>query len=170
MPDSTVLDSTVLDSTGEPRLVVGWHERISLPTLGITSAFAKMDTGADSSCLHARDVVVVTEAGLDFVEFSAPLLIDQKDCQSWPGGGVRRVRAPLVEDLVVRSSNGGDEHRYVIRTELRLGPHSFETHFSLTSREGLRFPVLLGREALMGRFLVDAARSHMLDKEASCLP
>jgi len=143
-----------------PLVILGWHEQISIPQLGIESAFAKMDTGADGSSLHARDIIVIDK--LDLVEFSAPTLRRQSSCKSWPGGGVRRVRAPLVAQRMVRSSNGEEEPRPVIRSRVRLGNLEFDVDFSLTSREGMRFPVLIGRNALAGRFLVNANSAHLL--------
>lgn len=139
--------------------VIGWHERAALPLLGIDSAFAKLDTGADTSSLHARDIVVSAD-GRE-VEFTAPLLRSQSDCQSWPGGGVRRVRAPLVEERIVRSASG-EEVRRVIETELVLGSQRFTAQFSLTNREGLRFFMLIGRDALAGRFAIDSGQAHLL--------
>lgn len=142
--------------------VAGWHEPVALPDLGIERAFAKLDTGADGSVLHARDVRLVEGSMPQMVEFTAPLLRRQESCKDWPGGGVRRVRARLIERCVVRSSNGDDETRYVIATRLVIGSLDFEAEFSLTAREGLRFPILIGRDALSGRLLVDSARSHLL--------
>ena len=143
-----------------PALIVGWHERVSLPQLGIESAFAKFDTGADGSSLHARDIVILHDEGC--VEFTAPTLRRQSSCLSWPGGGVRRVRAPLVDTRIVRSSNGEEAPRPVVRSLFALGGSEFEVDFSLTSREGMRFPILIGRNALQGRFLVDSGNSHLL--------
>jgi hypothetical protein len=143
-------------------LIVGWHEPVALPDLGIELAYAKIDTGADTSTLHARDVRIVGEGATRLVKFTPPLLRHQSSCESWPEGGVRHVTAQLVEERIVRSSMGEDEIRVIIRTRLVLGPLKFEANFSLTSRVGLRFPVLIGRDALEGRVLVDPAKSHLL--------
>lgn len=153
-----------MEDASPPLLVAGWHEVVALPDLGIERAFAKLDTGADGSTLHARDVHLLEGADPPLVEFTPPLLRRQESCREWPGGGVRRVRAPLVEKCVVRSSNGEDETRYVVRTTLVIAQLHFEAEFSLTSREGLRFPVLIGRDALARRVLVDSGRSHVLDR------
>jgi len=131
---------------------IGWREWISLPELGIERIAAKVDTGAETSVLHARDVVEV-EPG--WAEFTAPLLRSQLEMDDWETGGVRRVRARLVDQRIVRSSNGRDERRPVIETALVLGGEEFVCEFSLTSRSRLAYPVLLGRSALRGRFLVD---------------
>ena len=141
-----------------PLIVLGWHERVSLPQFGIDAVFAKLDTGSDHSVLHARDIV---QLGGDLVEFALPLLLVQRSCQQFIAGGQRRIRGRLVDDRIVRSSNGKDEVRYVIETQLHLAQREFAVRFSLTDRTGMRFPLLLGRSALAGRFLVDSSRAHL---------
>lgn len=148
-------------------LLVGWHESVALPELGIELAYAKIDTGADTSTLHARDVRIVSEGKVRRVQFTPLLLRRQASCESWPEGGIRHVTAPLVEERIVRSSMGEDEVRVIISTRLVLGPLEFEGKFSLTNREGLRFPVLIGRDALEGRAFVDPGQCHLLSP-SSC--
>lgn len=146
-------------SSGDPKLVVlGWHELVSLPQFGIHAVFAKLDTGSDHSVLHARDIVPL---GNDQVEFSLPILLAQHTCHNFLGGGPRRIRSRVVDERIVRSSNGKDEIRYVIETQLGLTEQEFTARFSLTDRTGMRFPLLLGRSALLGRFLIDSGRAHL---------
>jgi hypothetical protein len=133
---------------------IGWREWIGLPELGIERIAAKVDSGARTSALHARDIVLLPNG---WVEFTAPLLKTQRSVSTWEGGGVRRVRARLVEERLVRSSNGHDEERPVISTAISVHGHEFLCEFSLTTRTRLRFPVLLGRSALSGRFLIDSS-------------
>lgn len=152
--------------------VIGWHEAIALPDLGIDRIYAKIDTAADHSTLHAQAIVRVNQgedgAPCDSVDFTPPLLRRQASCEEWPRGGVRRVRAPIIDERVVRSSNGTDDVRLVIATRLVLGGSTLNARFTLTNRDGLRFPVLIGRSALTGEFLVDAGRCHLTEDRASC--
>lgn len=134
---------------------IGWREWIGLPSLGIERIAAKVDTGARTSALHAREITWV-EPG--FVEFTAPLLRRQRFVGEWQRHGIRRVRAPLVEERHVRCSSGEEELRPIIRIPILVSGLEFECEFSLTTRDQLRFPVLLGRTALRGRFVVDASR------------
>ncbi len=145
----------------QKRVVVGWREWLGLPELGIVRIAAKIDTGARTSALHARDMVVVhTDEGM-MAEFTPPLLRSQGDAGAWPRGGVRRVRAPLIDERIIRSSNGEEEPRWVIRTNFVLGGIAFASELTLTNRGGMRFPVLIGRQALRRRFLVNPGRSHL---------
>jgi ribosomal protein S6--L-glutamate ligase len=49
----------------------------------------------------------------------------------------------------------------VIRTELALGGRIWAANITLTNRERMELPMLIGREALAGRVLVDAERSWL---------
>ena len=141
-----------------PPPVLGWHEAVSLPEFGIELAFAKLDTGADQSVLHATHVRLAQE---DRLEFSLPLLLVQRSCGNFTQGGPRRVSALVVDERWVKSSNGAEEVRYVIETSLLLSGQQFRTRFSLTDRTGMRFSVLLGRSALRDRFLIDSGQAHL---------
>jgi hypothetical protein len=144
-------------------LIVGWFEPISLPSLGIELCYGRIDSGADFSTLHARDVVVVGSGSE--VEFTPPLLRRQTSSEHFPAGGVRRVRAPCVDQRIIRNSGGTEELRYVILTELRLGKLITETELTLTHREGMRFPLLVGRQTLvdLGPIFIDPARECMTE-------
>src|SRR5690606_40792141 len=60
--------------------LIGWHERVALPDLGVEQLFAKIDTGADISTLHASDIVILGQGKDCRVEFTAPLLRRQATC------------------------------------------------------------------------------------------
>jgi hypothetical protein len=51
--------------------------------------------------------------------------------------------------------------RYVIRTALSLAGHVWPVEISLTNRERMELPMLIGRAALAGRALVDAEKSWL---------
>jgi len=152
-------------SAALPR-VLGWHEAIALPQFGIESVFAKLDTGSDHSVLHARDIIKLDEAK---VEFSLPLLLQQRSCEPFMEGAPRRMVAPLDDERIVKSSNGNEEVRYVISAQIVLAGVTFNVPFSLTDRNGMRFAVLLGRSALGGRCLVHSALAHAATPELSCI-
>jgi ribosomal protein S6--L-glutamate ligase len=62
----------------------------------------------------------------------------------------------------VRSSSGVSEERLVVKTPLRLGDESFDIELTLTNRENMDFRMLLGREALSGRFVVDPGQNLLM--------
>ncbi|MEO0331738.1 MAG: RimK/LysX family protein, partial [Bacteroidota bacterium] len=61
-------------------------------------------------------------------------------------------------DKVVKSSTGQAEHRYAITTEVVIFNKKRTVEFSLTDRQEMKYPVLLGRKFLAKRFLVDVRK------------
>ncbi len=149
----------------EGPVILGWHEPLALPDFGVVRAFAKLDTGADHSVLHAQSIIRLSN---DEVEFALPLLLTQISCEEFVDGGQRRVRAKLVDERIVRSSTGHDQVRPVIETTVDMAGMCFLARLSLTDRRGLRFPILLGRSALCGRILVDSRETHASPGEDPC--
>jgi len=142
------------------RTRIGWREYIGLPDLGLPQVKAKIDTGARTSALHAEDLRVfrgVASKKPKRVEFTVPIPGEKR---------VRRVRcsAAIVNRLKVTDSGNHSELQYVIRTTLRLAEDSWPAEITLTDRTGMHFPMLLGRTAMRGRFLVDTAHSFLVGK------
>jgi hypothetical protein len=136
-------------------MVVGWREWVALPGLGISRIKAKVDTGARTSALHAFGVRVVERDGRRFVKFKVHPV--QKDSET-----VVECQGELVDERVVRSSSGTETLRPVIRTRLQIGGDSWEMELTLTRRDTMGFRLLLGREALRGRCLVDPDASFLI--------
>jgi hypothetical protein len=133
---------------------VGWREWAALPDLGIGAIKAKLDTGARSSSLHAFDVVRVDDEDGAWVEFAVhPLQRDACDTV--------RTRARLLDERWVRSSSGRRTFRPVIVTTLVLGGRSWPIELTLVRRDLMGFRMLVGREALRRRLVVDPGRSFL---------
>lgn len=135
--------------------VLGWREWVSLPGLGLNRIKAKIDTGARTSALHAFDVHTTRdESGIEVVRFSVHPI--QRDTSV-----TVTASSPLVDQRWVRSSDGRRQLRPVIRTPLVLADESFDIELTLTTRELMSFRMLLGRQSLRRRFLVDPQRSYL---------
>ncbi|MCA9076610.1 MAG: ATP-dependent zinc protease [Planctomycetaceae bacterium] len=133
--------------------VIGWREWIALPDLGIDHVKAKIDTGARSSSLHAIDIQFVRREGQKFVTFrTAPRQGDDKHFVE--------AEAEVLEVRNVRSSNGEVSKRPVIVTHVSVLGMKWPIELTLVNREEMGFRMLLGREAVRGRFLVDAGNSY----------
>jgi hypothetical protein len=139
------------DEKGDARLVVGWREWAGLPGLGIALVKAKIDTGARTSALHANLIEPFEAGAVQWVRFDV----------TGEAENVPLHEAPVADRRSVRSSNGETELRFVIRTELALAGLSWPVEITLTNRERMELPMLIGREALAGRMLVDAERSWL---------
>lgn len=136
---------------------VGWQEWVQLPRLGLPLIKAKVDTGAKTSSLHAFDIVPFRQRGRRFVSFKVhPLQNNQRL--------VVACKAPLLDYRAVMSSSGCREERYVIETLLGLDDFEWKIQLTLSNREPLRFRMLLGREALANRVLINPARRLCLGK------
>ena len=136
--------------------LIGWREWISLPDLNIASIKAKIDTGAHTSALHAKNIKYEKSEGKTYIIFKTYPL--QKSLKN-----PVRVKALLVGKKKIKSSNGQSETRPVIKTKITLGEFSWLIHITLTKRDQMGFRFILGREALKDRFFVDTGRSFIID-------
>ena len=139
-------------------IVLGWREWIGFPDLGLDAVMAKMDSGAKSSAMHASDIKILKVNGKHVVEFCVHPVQQKMSpkivCQ-----------APLVGQRTIRSSNGLTEKRYVIETRLKLGKRRWKIELTLTNREDMDFRVLLGRDAIKRKFMIDPNASYLLGKK-----
>lgn len=132
----------------EPKMIIGWREWLALPDLDVPAIKAKVDTGAKTSALHAFDVVPFEQDGVRFVSFSVHPLQGNDDF-SIP------CTAPLVDRRRVTNSGGQTQKRYVIGTTLQMAGRSWPIELTLTNRDEMKFRMLLGRNAMSGRLIVD---------------
>lgn len=140
--------------------VIGWREWVALPELGISKVKAKIDTGARSSSLHAFDLHTFEKDGQSFVRFKVhPLQRSTKE--------TIEVEAPVLEFRKVRSSSGHARSRPVIVTNVEVLGQSWPIELTLANRDEMGFRMLLGREAVRGRTLVDSQTSYYGGKPAT---
>jgi len=71
------------------------------------------------------------------------------------------IELPTIDRRDVRSSTGHTQERYVVETDLIVGSVSLRIELTLADRSRMRYPMLVGRTALAGRFVVDPARVHL---------
>ena len=136
------------------REAIGWREWISLPDLAILSVKVKVDTGARSSALHAFDVKTVKKRGREYVRFKVhPRQRDTKKTVS--------AEAEVKDHRYVKSSGGHRTLRPVIETTVELMGHKWPIELTLVGRDEMGFRMLLGRQAVRGKFLVDPGRSYL---------
>ena len=133
----------------KPLKTIGWREQVALPDLKIQKIKAKVDTGAKTSSLHADNRVFYKRGLNEFVKFNIRSGKQKSET----------CKAKVLERRKVKSSNGQSELRPVILTTVRLLGESWKTEITLADRSEMNFPMLLGRESISGKFLVDTSGS-----------
>src|ERR1051326_9215187 len=134
--------------------VIGRREHVDFPELGIFGLTAKIDTGAYTAALHCHDIFV-KDGTLHFK------LLDP----THPEYNERPQQFSDFFEKEIKNSFGESEKRYIIRTSVRLGKRNISSVISLTNRCTMRYPVLIGRRMLKGKFIVDVAQLMLLDKK-----
>ena len=152
------LEEEIIMNGSSDLLTLGWREWVALPELGIQQIKAKVDTGARTSALHAFEVRPYSEDGRDRVEFLMHPM--QKDTDT-----VVTCTADVLDKRLVTDYGGHKEERYVIGTTLSIGGNAWPIETTLTSRDDMRFRMLLGRTAIKGRAQVNPARSYLVGKK-----
>ncbi|MBA9075071.1 ribosomal protein S6--L-glutamate ligase [Flavobacterium gossypii] len=142
------------------KVILGSEEWCSFPELGIPTIKARVDSGAKTSALHAVNIAPFVKDGENWVKFDInPIQNNLKT--------IIHCEAPLVDKRIVKSSSGFREQRYVIRTTLDFGENKWPIEMTLTNRDSMGFRMLLGREAMSGRVLVDPEQKYLLGQPSS---
>lgn len=138
----------------KPLDLIGWREMLSLPELNVERIKAKIDTGARSSALHAFHCQELKLQNKSLIRFQIhPIQHDNKHTV-W-------AEAELLEYRKVRNSGGQAQIRPVILTPIKLGEHQWQIELTLTNRDVMGFRMLLGRQAVRNRFLVNPGKSFL---------
>lgn len=137
------------------KVIVGSEEWCSFPDLGIPTIKARVDSGAKTSALHAVNIAPFIKNDANWVKFDInPIQNNNKT--------IIHCEAPLVDKRIVKSSSGYREQRYVIQTIVEIGNSKWPIEMTLTNRDSMGFRMLLGREAMSGRILVDPEQKYLL--------
>ncbi|NND83437.1 MAG: ATP-dependent zinc protease [Gammaproteobacteria bacterium] len=140
------------------KLILGNLEACELPELGICDLHVRVDTGARTSSLHVDNIKRFKRGGRSWVRFDIhPNAHNVEE--------VTRAEAPLHAVRRVKSSNGQTERRRVIQTEFRIGEHSWPIEISLTDRSDMSYLMLLGREAMGDRVLIDPSATFLASED-----
>lgn len=143
----------------ENKLIVGSEEWCSLPEIGLPMIKARVDSGAKTSALHAFNIRTFIRSGDQWVSFEIHPI--QRDDRT-----VVRCEARVVDRRTIKSSSGETESRFVIKTTIQFYNGSWDIELTLTNRDSMGYRMLLGREAMAGRMLVDPSLSFCLGEHS----
>lgn len=135
------------------KLLIGGKEYVNFEEINKFHVMARIDSGAKTSSIHCEKVWV--ERVKDKKILCATLL--KKNA------GVTKFKKFSIK--TVKSSNGVAETRYAVRLTIKVADLSYRTEFTLTNRDKMNYPVLLGRKFLRKGFLVDVSRNFILSGE-----
>jgi ribosomal protein S6--L-glutamate ligase len=137
------------------KIVIGSEEWCGLPELHIPAIKVRVDSGAKTSALHAINIRPFKKEGVDWVSYEVhPIQRDAKTtihCESL-----------VIDKRKVKSSSGLGEVRYVVKTILSIAESTWPIEITLTNRDSMGYRMLLGREAMSGKMLVDPESSFQL--------
>ena len=132
---------------------VGQLEKVWMPSLNLTLS-ARIDTGAETASLDARNIELFERNGKRWVRFEIenptngdePILLERKL--------TRMVN-------IVQSNSAESERRPVIRLGITIGTINQTAEFTLSNRSHLDYQVLVGRNILKDVMVVDVSRKNI---------
>ena len=135
--------------------IIGSEEWCVFENLGIPAIKARVDSGAKTSSIQATNLKVVMKNTQEWVKFEVNPLQENRsiaiECQ-----------ARLVDRRMVKSSSGISEERLVVKTPVTLGGDTFDIELTLANRDTMEFRMLLGREAINERYIVNPALNYQI--------
>lgn len=141
----------------DDKRVIGWIESVTLTGEALRMD-AKVDTGADFSSVHAERIRYFTQESTPWVEFS----LRDRD------GSERILQRPLKRMAKIKKKTQGYQERPVVVLQICVGDARYPAQFNLAQRAHFKYPLLLGRNFLKSRFVVDPGAKHLL--EPICVP
>tara|TARA_R110000868_G_scaffold28633_2_gene107166 strand:- start:14227 stop:15642 length:1416 start_codon:yes stop_codon:yes gene_type:complete len=141
--------------TLEDLIVIGSEEWCVFEGLGIPAIKARVDSGAKTSSIQATSMKVFIRGAQEWVKFEVNPIQDNRSIAV-------ECEAKLVDRRTVKSSSGISEERYVIKAPVTLGNKTFDIELTLASRDTMEFRMLLGREALNNRYVVNPAENYIV--------
>ena len=141
---------------GDEKGIFGYVEDIKVTAIDWVME-AKLDTGATTSSIDARDIEKFKKDGEDWVRFT----VVNRDTEE------RQVlEEPITRIVHIKRHGGESQERYVVELGLCIGDRLIAEEVSLTSRKKWNYPLLVGRNHMAGHVLVDSAVKNT--REPSC--
>lgn len=150
------------------RIIIGELEHIHIQPPDVYKE-ARIDTGATTSSLDARDIQTFERDGEDYVRFILPdrdaLAGGDEDGENGENSNEnipgQEMELPVVRFArIIQSSSDEEDRRPVVELQYRLGSVERVGEFTLADRSQLSYGTLVGRNILRDLFVVDVGQKH----------
>jgi hypothetical protein len=131
--------------------IIGKAEQVDFAELGFEGIHARIDTGAKTSSIwaskirHENTALVVVFFGGSSAAYTG-----------------EEVRFDQYDTTVVSTSTGETQRRYKVRLLIKIRGKKVRAWFTLADRSMQVYPVLIGRNVLQGKFVVDVKKGRSL--------
>ena len=145
-------------SLTQAKETAGYVERVWIFPGPITTD-AKLDTGAKTSSLNAREIETFRKREEDWVRFTVEERVGRQII----------IERPVVRTVNIKRHFGKQQTRPVVELDICLGNRIKRTEVNLVDRRGFNYQMLVGRSFLMGDFLVDPESKFQLQPSCDSL-
>jgi len=135
--------------------IIGSEEWCSFKNFGIPAIKARVDSGAKTSSIQANNIKVFYKETEEWVRFEVNPLQENRSITI-------KCEAKIHAKRSVKSSMGISEERIVIKALKTMDSDTFEIELTLANRDSMEFRMLIGREALHNRYLVNPSVTNLL--------
>ncbi len=126
------------------KIVIGRFDKADFPALNLFDIAVKVDTGAYTSSIHCNNIIEKDNS----IQCT---FLDEEH----PAYNEKQMTFEDYDIVFVRSSNGIIQKRYQVKSNIKLFGKIFKISLSLSDRQEMRYPVLIGRKFLTKKFIVD---------------
>lgn len=137
--------------------IIGSEEWCAFNQLKIPAIRARIDSGAKTSSIQATEIKLIKKNDEDWVRFVVYPLQKNSSIKV-------TCQAKLVGKRSIKGSFGISEERLIITASVSIGEDTFDIELSLANRNTMEFRMLLGREAMANRYVINPAVKHMQKK------
>jgi len=130
--------------------IIGRTDIADFPEFGLFQIDVKIDTGAFTSAIHCSEV-----------EERDNKLYCTFYSKGHPNFSGKQVVFEKYSRTDVKSSNGFSENRFKIKSKIVLFGKTYAINLTLSTRNDMKFPVLVGRQFLNNKFLVDVSKQSL---------
>lgn len=140
------------------KIVVGRKDKGDFPDLELKNIDLKIDTGAYTSAIHCDQIEIKKVEGKRILRFT---LLDPTHKKY----DNKEFSTDNFTEKRIKNSFGISEKRFIIGTTIRVFGRKYPIELSLSARGNMRFPILIGRKFLMGKFIVNPSKYDLSYKQ-----